>query len=173
MKYLGAYIGNGVENFVPWTEVLEKVDSQYARWDETHPTTELRVKLDRIISGSLTQYLTQVNGMPKHVLKHLLRSQRDFVTAGAKTSPISRAMLMAPKSVGGKGMLDLEARNEAIMLVKAAPLAEMDPEKRAPWAALAIHRLGKHIVKSMNVEPNSIVNFLGQSWHVSRKEWPP
>jgi hypothetical protein len=37
------------------------------------------------------------------------------------------------------GMLDLEARNEALFLLKAASLVEADPEKRAHWASLALH----------------------------------
>ena len=79
---------------------------------------------------------------------------------------------MAPKCIGGKKLLDLEARNEAILLVKAAGLAELDPGKQAPWAALANHRLSKHIVKSSNVAPNSIVHSFVQTWHTSRNSWP-
>jgi hypothetical protein len=46
-----------------------------------------------------------------------------------KLSIVSRQQLMAPIDKGKLGMLDLEARNEALQLVKAGALLETDPQK--------------------------------------------
>jgi hypothetical protein len=131
----------------------------------------MRKNVDQIVAGSRTQYLTQVNGMPPAVLKHVLKSQKEFMNNG-KSSMISREQLMAPKEMGGLGMLDLEARNEAIQLVKAGSLAETDPQKRAFWASLARHHLGKRVVKQPVVADDAKTEILVQKYKVSRRAYP-
>jgi hypothetical protein len=115
---LGSFIGNGVDAFGVWTPVLDKIDSDYEQWANLNPTLTLRKHADQIVAGSRSQYLAQVNGMPAAVTKHILKSQRDFIN-DSKSSMIGRDTLMAPREIGGIGLFDLEARNEALLLLKA------------------------------------------------------
>ena len=124
-----------------------------------------------IVAGSSTQYLAQVNGMPKAVLKHILNSQREFMNNG-KSSMVSRDHLMAPREKGGLGMLDLEARNEALQLVKAGQLAETDPDKRSLWASLAQHHLKDRIVKHPVVADDAKTEVMVQNYNFSQRSHP-
>ncbi|KAJ7653867.1 hypothetical protein B0H17DRAFT_1214525 [Mycena rosella] len=90
VRILGSFIGNGVDAFGVWTPVLEKIDSDYARWANLNPTLIMR---------------KNVNGMPPAVMKHILKAQNEFIN-DSKSSMISREMLMAPRSQGGIDLLD-------------------------------------------------------------------
>ncbi|KAJ7207791.1 hypothetical protein C8J57DRAFT_1099099, partial [Mycena rebaudengoi] len=171
VRILGSFIGNGVDAFGVWTPVLEKIDSDYERWANLCPNLSLKKNADQIISGSRLQYLVQVNGMPPAVTKHILKSQWEFIN-NTKSSMISRETLMLPRSMGGIGLLDLEARNEALLLIKAADLAESDPEKRSLWALLALHRLSRHTVKSPEVAMEAKTNLMIQKIKVNQTKPP-
>jgi hypothetical protein len=141
VRILGGHIGNGVNCFVMWTPVLEKIDASLERWERLHPTLEARRHIAQITIGSMTKYLTQVNGIPEKVVTQLLKTQRSFMAGGAKSSPVNRDTLMAPIEEGGKNMLDLRARNDASSLMKLKSFLELDPESRATWAYQADARL--------------------------------
>ncbi|KAJ7247217.1 hypothetical protein C8J57DRAFT_1080927, partial [Mycena rebaudengoi] len=79
---------------------------------------------------------------------------------------------MLPRELGGIGLLDVEARNEALLLTKAAGLAESDPEKRSHWAALALHRLSRHIVKSPKVSEEAKTHLMVQEIKINQKKLP-
>ncbi|KAJ7115512.1 hypothetical protein C8R43DRAFT_830363, partial [Mycena crocata] len=117
VRILGGYVGNKIDSFSVWTPVVEKIDAALLRWEALHPTLEARCQIIQITIGSMTQYLQQVNEMPKQVLNHLLKTQREFMWGG-KSSPVQREMLMAPRAEGGKNLLDLKARNDALQLMK-------------------------------------------------------
>ncbi|KAJ7203484.1 hypothetical protein B0H12DRAFT_977600, partial [Mycena haematopus] len=133
VRILGSFIGNGVEAFGVWTPVLEKIDSDYQRWANLRPTLVMKRHIDQMIAGSRSQYLAQVNGMPATVTKHILNAQREFIN-DSKAAVISREALMAPRDMGGIGLFDLEARNDALLLLKAASLAGYGPSERPHWA---------------------------------------
>jgi hypothetical protein len=69
-------------------------------------------------------------------------------------------------------MLDLEARNEALLLLKAASLAETDPAKRAHWASLALHSLSRHVVNTSAVAVESRTNLMVQNIKVNQRDPP-
>ncbi len=68
--------------------------------------------------------------MPPVVLKHILKSQREFVN-GSRETMIAKNSLMALREQGGLGLLDIEARNDAILLVESAALFPVLPELHA------------------------------------------
>ncbi|KAJ7306716.1 hypothetical protein DFH08DRAFT_720738, partial [Mycena albidolilacea] len=112
-----------------------------------------------------------VNGMPLAITKHILKAQKEFIN-DSKSSMIGRDSLMAPRDQGGIGLFDFEARNEALLLLKAASLAESDTEKRSHWASLALHRLSKTIVKSLSVDEEAKTNLMVQKIKVSQRGPP-
>lgn len=169
---LGARIGNGIDCFAIWTPINEKIDAALEGWAKLHPTLEARKNIIQINIGGMTQYFTHVNGMPEKVLKHLQRAQREFVWGGSKSSPVDQNTLMAPVAKGGKNLLDLAARNEAIQLMKLKSYLELDPGTRATWAYLADSKFAHNIVKSDNVDPESLLNMFLQTWFANRRKWP-
>ena len=62
-----------------------------------------------MIVGGFTQCLAQVQQMPKKIEKQLQKTIHTFVW-GEKKSPVKEDMLLAPKDVGGRGLLDIQAR---------------------------------------------------------------
>ncbi|KAJ7222669.1 hypothetical protein B0H12DRAFT_1241099 [Mycena haematopus] len=168
VRILGGFVGNMINAFTVWTPVLDKVDSDYTRWANLNPTMSMKKNIDQIIAGSRTQYLAQVNGMPAAVVKHVLKSQKEFINDG-KRAMISREQLMAPKDKGGLGMLDLEARNEALHLMKTAALAETDTDKRAHWVSLASHCIKKKVVQNPRVADDAKSDVIVQNYRISQR----
>jgi hypothetical protein len=85
VRILGGHMGNGIDASTLWTPVLEKIDSALERWERDHPTLEARKNIIQITVAAMTQYLTQMNGMPEKIVTHLLRAQREFMWGGAKS----------------------------------------------------------------------------------------
>ncbi|KAJ7126526.1 hypothetical protein C8R43DRAFT_897802 [Mycena crocata] len=171
VRILGGHVGNGIDNFVMWTPVVEKIDAALARWDALHPTLEARCQVVQITIGSMTQYLTQVNEMQPQTMKHLLKSQREFMWGG-KSSPVQREMLMAPRAQGGKKMLDLRARNDALQLMKLKTYLDLDPETRATWCFLTDRRLQKIVTDPTSFDAPALVNCFIQNWKPNERKWP-
>ncbi|KAJ7131491.1 hypothetical protein C8R43DRAFT_837046, partial [Mycena crocata] len=169
VRILGAQVGNKVNISATWTPTIEKIDSALERWGRSHPTLEARRHITQITFGSMTQYRTQVNGMPKEVEKLLIKKQRDFIWAGKKSSPVQKEMLQAPIDEGGKNIFDLEARNQAIQLMKLKSYLELDPSKRATWAYLTDKRLARHDKGVSSVRPGVHVNMFMQKWAPNRR----
>ncbi|KAJ7180856.1 hypothetical protein C8R46DRAFT_885735, partial [Mycena filopes] len=121
----------------------------------------------------MTQYLAQVNGMPKTIEKNLVKIQREFIWAGSKSSPVQREMLNAPVTEGGKNMFDIEARNEALHLMRLKSYLELDPQKRPTWAYISDDRMAKMDKLTSKVQAGSHVNMFLQHWSPLRKKLPP
>ncbi|KAJ7078704.1 hypothetical protein B0H15DRAFT_788762, partial [Mycena belliarum] len=119
----------------------------------------------------MTQYLTQVNGMPQHIFKHLQKAMREFMWDG-KSSPVSLDMLMAPRAAGGKKLLDLQARNDALQLMKLKSYLDLDPTTRAAWAYLTDKRLAKIVTKDSRAMEDALVNTFIQTWSPNERKWP-
>ncbi|KAJ7102970.1 hypothetical protein C8R43DRAFT_833113, partial [Mycena crocata] len=168
VRILGAQVGNRVDIDASWIPTIEKIDSALERWGRSHPTLEARRHIAQITFGSMTQYRTQVNGMPKSVEKLLIKKQRDFIWAGAKSSPVQKGMLQAPLDEGGKNLFDLEARNEAIQLMKLKSYLELDPIKRATWGYITDRRLTRRDKATSRVADGSHKNTFTQKWAPKR-----
>jgi hypothetical protein len=120
----------------------------------------------------MTQYLTQMNGMPTDVEKKLISTQQDWMWGGAKSSPVGRNMLLAPIEGGGKNMFDLQARNEAIQMMTLKSYLEMDPEKRSKWAYFGDKLLAKRDKKGSRVQAGSHINMFMQNYSPKLNKLP-
>jgi hypothetical protein len=69
--------------------------------------------------------------MSKSADKRLITTQREFAWGGTKSSLVQREMLVAPIDSGSKKMLDPEARNDAIRLMRLKAYLNLDPVMRA------------------------------------------
>jgi hypothetical protein len=173
IRILGARIGNGVDIHAIWTPMIEKVDSALERWGESHPALEMRRHICQITIGSMTQYLAQVNGMPKSVEKQFIKTQRGWMWGGSKSSPVQHDMLLAPIKDGGKNMFDLTAQTEALVIMKLQGYLELDPSKRATWAFVTDSKFATHDRRTSNVATGSHVNMFTQSFTPKQSDLPP
>jgi len=133
VRVLGAWIGNGVEQATPWTPTIEKIATSLKRWEANHPTTEGRRLITQMIIGGMTQYLAKVQGMPEAVIKTLERLTRRFAWNGEGTPTVAMAHMSDDKEQGGRKVLDVTARNEAIQLTWVQAYLRMG-EERPTWA---------------------------------------
>lgn len=62
----------------------------------------------------MTQYLTSVQGMPTEVEKRVVKRVRRFFWNEKRLTPVNKQTIYAPIRMGGRAVLDLSARNEAI-----------------------------------------------------------
>lgn len=88
VRILSARIGNNVNIHAIWSPVVERIHAELERWDSKHPTMEMRRHIVQMTIGSMTQYLVQVNGMPKQIEKQLNKLQREFIWSVSKSSPV-------------------------------------------------------------------------------------
>lgn len=95
VRILGAWFGNSLTGEEPWIPLLEKVDKCLAQWERSQPSIEGRKLIVQMIVGGMTQYLTQVQGMPKQIEETLTKKIWSFVW-NEKRSPINEETLFAP-----------------------------------------------------------------------------
>ena len=167
VRVLGAWIGNGVDQATPWTPTIEKIASALKKWEANHPTTEGRRLITQMIIGGMTQYLAKVQGMPESALKTLEKLIKNFAWSGESKPTISMQHMSSGISEGGKKVLDIYARNEAIQLTWVQAYLKLD-ETRPKWALIADEILKCDIPgepKTLAETPNARINQFLQSWH--------
>ncbi|EIN07928.1 hypothetical protein PUNSTDRAFT_37949, partial [Punctularia strigosozonata HHB-11173 SS5] len=96
IRFLGAWIGNEIDDATPWGPVIEKIDAALTRWERGHPTLEGRRLIVQMVVGGMTQYLTKVQGMPKDVETHLSKKIQSFVWNGQRTPPVNGDTMARP-----------------------------------------------------------------------------
>ena len=171
IRVLGAWIGNKVDQATPWTPTIEKIATNLKRWEANHPTSEGRRLISQMIIGGMTQYLAKVQGMPKSALKTLENLIRNFAWSGENKLAIAMAHMTNTVNEGGKKVLDIYARNEAIQLTWAQAYLKMD-ESRPTWAFLADEIFRNDVPgepKSLAEDCNARTNQFLQSWHSRSK----
>ncbi|KAF5375493.1 hypothetical protein D9615_009178 [Tricholomella constricta] len=169
VRILGAWYGNGINAEGPWSIVLDKIDAHLERWEKSNPTMEGRKLITSMIVGGMTQYLTQVQGMPKQIEKRLTKTIRKFVWK-EKRSPISEATLFLPSKEGGRALLDIQARNEAIEVMWLKAYLSLGND-RPLWALIADALLARNTPKTEEkVDKRVRQNIFLQSWKSSTTE---
>ena len=116
-----------------------------------------------MVVGGLTQYLTRVQGMTEEVTTLIKWKITKFLWDDV--SPMVSAQVMSSKITdGGKKILDVQARNEAIELMKLKSYLSLD-EHRPRWAKVADILISQNIPTSQNVQDDeSKVNTFLQTW---------
>jgi len=167
VRVLGAWIGNGVDQATPWTPTIEKIAASLKRWEANHPTTEGRRLITQMIIGGMTQYLAKVQGIPEPALKTLERLIRNFAWNGESRPTVGLPHMSNDFDAGGRRVLDIAARNEAIQLTWAQAYLRMG-EDRPTWAYVADEILASDVpgeTKALTDCPSSRVNQFLQTWH--------
>jgi hypothetical protein len=163
-RILGAWIGNMVPYITPWPTVLQKIQNDLERWKTTKPSLEGKCHIINMTIGGRSQYLTRVQGMPKNVETELMELQHMFLWDGKKAK-VSHETMILDTNEGGKQILDLLARNEAINLWNLQSYLTQG-ERRARWCFFVDFILTNFLEKSyLNIRPGQILNSLVQDIH--------
>jgi hypothetical protein len=172
VRLLGAWIGNKVNNGDPWGPVLEKVEKNLNRWEKGHPTMEGRRLIIQMIVAGMTQYLTKVQGMPDEIEEELAKRIQKYVWDGRKPT-INATVMGGPLNKGGKKILDIKARNEAIQMTWLQTY--LSPRGVRPkWAYVADEIIRRNIPKSKaTLDAKAAVNCFLQSWNPKAKSGMP
>jgi hypothetical protein len=149
-----------VNQLAVWTPTLEKIDYKLERWSRSHPTQDGKRLIIGMVVGGLTQYLTRVQGMTEEVTTLIKRKITKFLWDDA--SPMVSAQTMSGQFIdGGKKILDIQARNEAIDLMRLKSYLRLG-DTRAKVADVLI---SQSIPKSQNIPTDtSRVNTFLQTW---------
>ncbi|KIY47256.1 hypothetical protein FISHEDRAFT_59779 [Fistulina hepatica ATCC 64428] len=115
------------------------------------------------IIGGMTQYLMTVQGIPASVEKKLEKRIRTFLWNHDGVTRISMRTLQMHKLKGGKGILDIAARNKAIDLMWAKAYLNLS-SARATWAYVVDELINRQANKS--IEYTSKHNIFLQSWTI-------
>ncbi|KDQ32355.1 hypothetical protein PLEOSDRAFT_1034309 [Pleurotus ostreatus PC15] len=105
--------------------------------------------------------------MPKAIEDSLQKTIRNFVW-GDKKTPVKEEVLHAPRRMGGKELLDIKARNEAIEMMKLKTYLHLG-RNRPMWAFFADGILAEKVPKSSDKIPRELrINCFLQNWETSR-----
>jgi hypothetical protein len=114
VRILGAWIGNAIDNASIWTPTLEKLDKVLSRWDKGKPTIEGQKLIVQMVVGGMTQYLSQVQGMPSETKNKIEKRIRKFIWGDRTLPPINLETVQSPVQTGGRSLFDIRVRNKAI-----------------------------------------------------------
>ena len=165
IRILGAWLGNGIDEFAVWSPIIEKIDARLKRWDLKKPSIEGRKIIAQWTIGAMTQYLSCAQGMPANIEKALTKRLAKFAWDGSGKPNASLDLLCAPTSKGGKGLLHLKYRNEAIELVWLKKL--LSPQHKRPTWAFFANAILAHFASKTPIAPiDTRINFFLQTWNV-------
>src|SRR5260370_25662166 len=138
-RCLGAYIGNMKEGCEPWPKIIEDIENSLHFWDKGYPGLKGRKHIIQMVISRKTQFITQAQGMPAEYEKYLTKRIRTYMWGSETTPPIATNLLIKSKEIGGQNILDLQAHNEAINIMKLQKLLDYSPDcPTASDATLAI-----------------------------------
>lgn len=144
------------------------LDHYLKRWEMSHPTLEGRRLIIQMVVGGITQYLTQVQRMPEVVERELTRKIRASIWNN-KRAPVGDHVLFAPQKEGGRALLDIKARNEAIDVMWLKLYLNLGPD-RPLWASLVDTLIALNVPASeRHVDLSARINAFLQSWKPMRR----
>ncbi|KAI0764254.1 hypothetical protein BD413DRAFT_446488, partial [Trametes elegans] len=114
VRILGAWMGNGLDECEIWSPKLEAIRNMLEKWTRSRPTLEGKRHVVQMFAGGMSQFLTTVQRMPRAVITRLTAIIRGYLWNERHTPPVRMEQMYLPVGRGGFGILDLEARNDAI-----------------------------------------------------------
>ncbi|KAF5367955.1 hypothetical protein D9758_004520 [Tetrapyrgos nigripes] len=166
VRILGAWFGNNISEASVWEPTLEKIDTSLDRWNKSSPTMEGRRHIVQMVIGGMTQFLTQVQGMPEQIEKKVKKRIRNFVWAEKEKSPVNKETVHGPIEDGGRAVLDIGARNKAIDIMWTRSYLTFG-EDHLLWAKVADALFALHSPRNVteeNVDKRIKLNPILQTW---------
>jgi ribonuclease HI len=116
-----------------------------------------------MLIGGLTQYLTRVQGMPTSIENTLSKRIQQFMWCDGAPM-INIATMQSNIAQGGRKLLDIKARNQAIDLMKVKSYLNISPN-HPKWAIVTDHLVTINIPKQHGIRDSmSAQNPFLQSW---------
>ncbi|CDO76071.1 hypothetical protein BN946_scf184814.g4 [Trametes cinnabarina] len=171
VRILGAWLGNNLDNAEIWLPRIEKIRSTLEKWTRSRPTLEGKRHVVQMFAGGMSQFLADVQRMPKSVIDRLNVIIRRYLWNDKHTPPVKSETMLLPVEQGGFGILDLEARNDAIDVNWLKEYLNF--EKRPTWALLADDIFAQAVpTKCVPPERELRVNPFLQHWTPTRNKLP-
>lgn len=163
VRILGSQVGNKVEQGNLWGPVLEKIKRSLRHWEHSNSSMKGKRHIINMFVGGMTFYLTRVQGMPKDIEQRITKIIRHYMWEGKKPM-INVETLYKPLEEGGRGLLDIKSRNEAIHLSWLKDYMRLDKD-RPPWAYMADALIRQNARKVDKIEGRRDgVNQILQTW---------
>ncbi|KAK0476994.1 hypothetical protein IW261DRAFT_1338942, partial [Armillaria novae-zelandiae] len=125
-----------------------------------------------MVVGGMTQYLAKVQGMPQAIENRLERRTQKFLWGDKNKINVNKETVYAPIRDGGRNLLDIPARNEAITIMWIQLYLRFGPD-HPTWAIAADAIIAHHSpATEENVDPNLKVNVFLQTWKTSAAKLP-
>lgn len=126
-----------------------------------------------MIVGGMSQFLTDIQRMPKSVIARLNKLTRKFLWEDKTSPPVSFEQLLMPIEQGGLGLLDLASRNEAIDLMWLKAYLDFS-EERPWWAFIADDILAENVATVCTPQDAELrINPFLQHWKPIKTGLPP
>ncbi|KAM5532220.1 hypothetical protein V8D89_014120 [Ganoderma adspersum] len=110
--------------------------------------------------------------MPKSVMKRLTKITRDFVWSDRVNTLVAMDYLYQPRGQGGLGLLDIEARNDAITVTWLKDCLNFSPN-RALWTYFADDLYASNTPKNCTPKQHGLrMNPFLQSWKPKQRGLP-
>ncbi|KAL7282742.1 hypothetical protein ACG7TL_004216 [Trametes sanguinea] len=165
VRVLGSYIGNGVNRAQVWSNKIDKIATSLEQWSKHHMTIIGKRHAVQLVIGSRSQFLADVQPMPDQAVRRLNNVIRSFFWGDRTTPPVSLNVLHLPWEKGGLGLLDLEARNEAILVMWLKEFLNLGP-RRQLWAKVMDDILRRTVTKDEARRNTDLrANPLTQHWY--------
>ncbi|KAH9848601.1 hypothetical protein C2E23DRAFT_713405, partial [Lenzites betulinus] len=101
VRILGAFFGNGLDDCGVWSPRLAKLDDTLRRWKLGRTTLEGKRHVAQMFVGGMTQFLTDVQRMPKTILSRMTKILRKYIWDDKFNTPVGMSHLCLPFEEGG------------------------------------------------------------------------
>ncbi|KAJ7018663.1 hypothetical protein C8F04DRAFT_950894, partial [Mycena alexandri] len=122
-------------------------------------------------AGGMTQYLSTVQDMPQETEEYLDKRIKTFMWEGRSVAPINNDILFLPFDQGGKNLLSIKDRNNAIR-IKTLQGYLTEDEDRAKWCYLADDSFRKEVPQGPVVDKKARISPFIQTWAPLQKKLP-
>lgn len=172
VRILGAFLGNGIDECPVWSLTITKLAARIEAFQTGHSTIEGKRHAVQMTAGGTTQFLTDVQRMPKETLQRINKMVQNYMWDDSHNTPVAMNTLFTLLETGGLALLDLESRNDAMDIMWLKTYLDMS-ESRPLWAYV-VDDLFRHAVPT-NIhpkEPELRINPFLQHWEPSRRTLP-
>ncbi|KAI1791994.1 hypothetical protein LXA43DRAFT_857174, partial [Ganoderma leucocontextum] len=101
VRILGAFIGNEVNDCEVWTPTITKIENRIVAFQAGHSTIEGKRHVVQLAAGGTTQFLTDVQRMPKAILQRINKMMRNYIWDDRHNTPVAMETLYTPLEAGG------------------------------------------------------------------------
>ncbi|PPQ77059.1 hypothetical protein CVT24_009763 [Panaeolus cyanescens] len=156
VRVLGTWVGYDIDTDAIWNKNIDEINTILNRWERSHPTQEGRRLLVNMYVAGKTQYLTRELYVGKWHEPH--------------APPIRASVLQKDHLSGGRKVLNIKARNEAIDLMRMKTYLKPTQE-RPTWTKIVDEIISESVPKSSKFKDKlARYNYLLQTWSPAKRE---